>query len=128
MKERSGRADHRAETRAKLRESLIRLLKASGSSKAELADALGVSRAAVSNWTEGTCSVDIGYLPGLCDYFEVTADELLGRSRCASLLPDEEHLLDVYRRLPEPARFNLRQIGRLILWSVAYPDPPVEDG
>ena len=128
MKGSSEKVDRRRETRAKLRESLIRLLNASGSSKAELADALGVSRAAVSNWTEGTCSVDIGYLPGICDHFGVTADELLGRSLSSPLLPDEKHLLDVYRRLPEPARFNLRQIGRLILWSIAGPDPPEENG
>ena len=47
----------------------------------ELAAELGVTAAAVSKWEKGYSLPDILMLCSLADYFEVTADELLGRER-----------------------------------------------
>lgn len=44
----------------------------------ELAEVLGVSSKAVSQWECGRTAPDISQLPVLCNFFEVTADELLG--------------------------------------------------
>ena len=47
----------------------------------ELAAELGVTAAAVSKWEKGYSLPDILMICSLADYFEVTADELLGRTR-----------------------------------------------
>lgn len=44
----------------------------------ELADKLGISFQAVSNWERGNTMPDIGKLPELAEIFKVTTDELLG--------------------------------------------------
>ena len=44
----------------------------------ELAEVLGVSSKAVSQWECGRTAPDISQLPVLCNFFEVTSDELLG--------------------------------------------------
>jgi len=44
----------------------------------ELAEMLGISSKAVSQWECGRTAPDISQLPVLCNFFEVTSDELLG--------------------------------------------------
>ena len=44
----------------------------------ELADRLGISYQAVSNWERGNSMPDISKLPELADIFEISLDELLG--------------------------------------------------
>ena len=46
----------------------------------ELAAELGVTAAAVSKWENGYTLPDILMLCALADFFQVTADELLGRN------------------------------------------------
>ena len=46
----------------------------------ELADKLGISFQAVSNWERGTTMPDISKLPELAEIFHVTTDELLGEA------------------------------------------------
>jgi len=46
----------------------------------ELADKLGISFQAVSNWERGNTMPDIGKLPELAGIFQVTTDEILGES------------------------------------------------
>ena len=46
----------------------------------QLAAELGVTAAAVSKWEHGYTLPDILMLCALADYFEVTTDEMLGRS------------------------------------------------
>ena len=46
----------------------------------ELADKLGISFQAVSNWERGNTMPDIGKLPELAEIFQVTTDELLGET------------------------------------------------
>ena len=44
----------------------------------ELADRLGISYQAVSNWERGNSMPDIAKLPELAEIFGVTVDEILG--------------------------------------------------
>jgi len=61
--------------------TISRLRKAHGMTQMQLADALGISYQAVSNWERGQSMPDISKLPELAELFDTTIDELLGR-RC----------------------------------------------
>ena len=60
--------------------TIYELRKKKGKTQEELAAELGVTAAAVSKWEKGYSLPDILMLCALADYFQVTADELLGRS------------------------------------------------
>ncbi|MDR2569607.1 MAG: helix-turn-helix domain-containing protein [Oscillospiraceae bacterium] len=51
-----------------------------GITQTELAEYIGVSKAAVSKWEKGQCYPDIVLLPQLATYFNISVDELLGYS------------------------------------------------
>ena len=57
------------------------LRKQKGITQDELAAQLGVTAAAVSKWEKGYSLPDIPMLCSLADFFNVTADHLLGRER-----------------------------------------------
>ena len=57
------------------------LRKQKGITQEELAAQLGVTAAAVSKWEKGYSLPDILMLCALADFFDVTADRLLGRER-----------------------------------------------
>lgn len=61
--------------------TIYELRKKKNVTQEELAAELGVTAAAVSKWEKGYSLPDILMLCSLADYFEVTADELLGRER-----------------------------------------------
>lgn len=63
---------------------ISRLRKERGMTQMQLADALGISFQAVSNWERGQSMPDISKLPELAELFDTTIDELLGR-RCPVL-------------------------------------------
>ena len=56
-----------------------------------LADAMGVSYQAVSNWERGNSMPDISKLEQLCSVLHITVNELLGMEEAAAA----EHVLDV---------------------------------
>jgi len=64
----------------------------------QLAEYLGITSRAVSQWETGRTAPDISQIPALCNYFEVTADELLGiditqkNAKRDALLDEESHL------------------------------------
>ena len=61
--------------------NILSLRKQKNITQDALAAELGVTAAAVSKWEKGYTLPDILMLCALADYFEVTTDELLGRSR-----------------------------------------------
>lgn len=63
----------------KIGRKIAELRKARNMTQFELADALGISFQAVSNWERGTSMPDISKLPELAEIFEVTIDEILGK-------------------------------------------------
>ncbi len=63
----------------KVGKNIARLRKARNMTQFELADALGISFQAVSNWERGASMPDISKFPDLADLFGVTIDEILGK-------------------------------------------------
>lgn len=74
-----------------------------------LAAELGVTAAAVSKWEKGYTLPDILMLCALADYFEVTTDELLGRSsvkKQAIVVTENE---DLGKKIAElAAKYNIK--------------------
>lgn len=76
---------------------ISRLRKERGMTQMQLADALGISFQAVSNWERGLSMPDISKLPELAALFDTTIDELLGR-RCPVLEQAAAGQLDEHLR------------------------------
>ena len=64
-----------------LGKNIYELRKAKAVTQEELAAELGVTAAAVSKWEKGATLPDVLMVCAIADYFGVTTDELLGRSR-----------------------------------------------
>lgn len=62
----------------KIGRKIATLRKEKNMTQMELADRLGISFQAVSNWERGNSMPDIAKLPELAEIFEVSVDELLG--------------------------------------------------
>ena len=70
--------------------------------QANLAEFLGVTQQAVQRWECGKARPDAASLEKLSDYFKVSTDYLLGRSKddyCQFLSSEQEDLLNAYGRL-----------------------------
>lgn len=65
---------------SKLNENIAFFRKKTGITQEELANALGVTNQAVSKWESGKCAPDIQLLPDIAEYFNISIDELFGRS------------------------------------------------
>lgn len=91
-----------------IRLNLLDLLEKSGRKKSELADALGVKRSAVTNWTNGNSSIDIERIPSICEFFGVDAGAFFSRSEqlepAERLANDERELIAHYRSLSTAAK------------------------
>ena len=68
--------------------SIIAQRKKRGLTQEELAEKLDVSSAAISKWERGISTPELSMVCKLADCFEISVDELLGRTNC--LLPEEE--------------------------------------
>ena len=65
--------------------NIMRARKAKGYTQMTLADALGVSFQAVSNWERGQTCPDIANLSQLSQVLDISIDELLGNKRAAEI-------------------------------------------
>ncbi len=66
--------------------TISRMRKAANLTQMELADRMGVSFQAVSNWERGQTMPDISRLPELSEALGVTVDEILGDRQAADIL------------------------------------------
>lgn len=64
-----------------LNEKIKELRASTGISQVTLAAELGVTKQCVSNWENDNIQPSVEMLVKIADYFEVSTDELLGRSR-----------------------------------------------
>lgn len=58
--------------------TIKRLRRARDITQEELAEHLGITSKAISQWETNRTAPDISQLPALCNYFDITSDELLG--------------------------------------------------
>lgn len=87
-----------------IRANLKRYMKQAGKTQAGLAEHLGVTQSAVSNWIRGKNSIDVEYVPGICSYLGITVGELFG----ADAPPDVTAVTYAYISLDEQARAEVR--------------------
>ncbi|MFV0353075.1 MAG: helix-turn-helix domain-containing protein [Oscillospiraceae bacterium] len=79
-----------------------RLRRQSNSTQQQLADAMGVTGAAVSKWESGASYPDITLLPRLARYLNITVDELL----CFEQALPEEKALEIEKECRDALRQN----------------------
>lgn len=72
----------------KIGKKISSLRKEKGITQMELADKLGISFQAVSNWERGNTMPDISKLPELAEIFGVTIEELLGDERKGKIVEE----------------------------------------
>lgn len=80
---------------------IAELRKAHNMTQFELADALGISFQAVSNWERGASMPDISKLPELAEIFRVTIDEVLGKNNPAIVQLAHGETIDTRAATPE---------------------------
>ena len=80
---------------------IAELRKAHNMTQFELADALGISFHAVSNWERGASMPDISKLPELAEIFGVTIDEVLGKNNPAIVQLAHGETIDTRAATPE---------------------------
>ena len=80
---------------------IAELRKAHNMTQFELADALGISFQAVSNWERGASMPDISKLPELAEIFGVTIDEVLGKNNPAIVQLAHGETIDTRAATPE---------------------------
>lgn len=85
----------------KIGRKIAELRKAHNMTQFELADALGISFQAVSNWERGASMPDISKLPELADIFGVTIDEVLGKKNPAIVQLAHGETIDTRAATPE---------------------------
>lgn len=83
--------------------------KASGMTQTELADRLGLSFQAVSNWERGQSCPDIANLMALAEMFGVSVDKLLGSERAARLV-EEIH----EEKTPEMSAEEIKELAPIL--------------
>lgn len=78
----------------KLEERLHELRKKEGLTQAQVAEAIGVSRQAVSKWESGTASPSLDNLNSLSILYGVSIDRVVGKEELAGAEPLEEASLE----------------------------------
>ena len=107
-----------------IRRNLADLLANSDKKKVDLAKACGVGRSAVTNWVNGESGIDIERIPAICEFFDVSIDEFIGRAREMEPIPegqkeflplsaDEEELMTCYRALNAGEREHILHYAKM---------------
>ncbi|MDE7298237.1 MAG: helix-turn-helix domain-containing protein [Lachnospiraceae bacterium] len=97
----------------KIGKKIAELRKKANMTQMELADRLGISYQAVSNWERGNSMPDISKLPELASMFEITIDELLGE-RVQLVTSAAEGGLDEYMENNEISPEEIRSAAPLL--------------
>lgn len=86
-----------------------------GLNQPELAESLGVTANAVSNWEAGRTRPDLAMVPRLCDLLGISVSVFFGRSGSSELPLQELTLLNDFRRLdPDHRRYAARAVRAFV--------------
>ena len=104
-------------TKDNIRYSLVSLLDESGSTQTALADALNVSKSAVSNWVHGDNSIDMELVPRICEYFAVSIDDFLNGRTTAEQTEDDRRKTEmaaIFDAMPPEKQEQLLRIAKTL--------------
>ena len=101
--------------------NIKKLRLANDMSQSQLADKLGVTRAAVSQWENGTFFPRMGMVQRIAGVFGVKVSDVIGSNHSTGDLSyDEEHLLKAYRQLNARGRARLLEDAKTMVASGMY--------
>ena len=100
---------------------------ATGTKNVELARAIGVSKVAVTNWLNGSNSIDIEKVPVICDFFGVSVDAFLSHSSKVALDENEKRLVRLYRMADAKGQNAIMNAARHSLASSGPHTPSAPD-
>jgi transcriptional regulator with XRE-family HTH domain len=87
-------------TKDRIRYRLVELMDEHGTRGVDLADRLGVKKQTVSCWRTGAASLSIDNLIGVCDYYNITLDDFVGRDDGGNPeKKNENYIIMMYRLL-----------------------------
>lgn len=86
-------------------------------SQKELAERLGVSQSAVTNWIKGKNAPDIEMVAAICDILDVSVSDLFGKSQADGRSDTERRLLERYHKRPQ-----MQQAVNILLGLQDYPE------
>lgn len=90
-------------------------------SQSQLADKLGVTRAAVSQWENGTFFPRMGMVQRIAGVFGVKVSDVIGNNHSTGELSyEEEQLLKAYRQLNAKGRARLLEDAKTMIASGMY--------
>ena len=100
-----------------IRYNLKQVMDARGVKNIDLANALGISKSAVSNWMSGRNSIDIDHIPSICKLLDIEPGALFddNSEHSRMLNKDEMRLLNAYRRMDSRARYDMIVIAESLL-------------
>ena len=104
-------------TKDEIRLTLIDLMDERHVSGNELADAVGVSKQAVSAWRTGKSSIDIENVPAICRYFGISIDDFFGgyeNEQSTPLSEEEQEVIQAMRDADESGRQAILAVARAI--------------
>lgn len=91
-------------------ENIKKVCALKGIRQVEIAEHMGISQGTVSNWFNGTNSIDIENLAELCSFIGVSLDQIYGVTPLEPeviLSPEETDLLGIFRLLNREAKTML---------------------
>lgn len=74
-----------------------RFLKLKGKSQVSLAQHVGLTKAAISNWVKGTTSPDLNNVISICEFLDISINDLFGHYDEKHLSVEEKIMLQEYR-------------------------------
>ena len=90
-----------------------------GTTQAQLAETIGVSRQAISKWESGTSTPELDKLLALSECFHVTLDELTGGTPCeADTGSVRRTKTDGFRQTTQKVGIGLCVLGAVLLLAV----------
>ena len=110
------------DTKESIRQTLVELMDEKRVKGVELAEAVGVSKQAVSNWRNGKSSIDIELIMPICNFFGISVNDFFGRSQIIEtksneISAEEFELVSLYRRMDEDDRQGFMVTARALAYA-----------
>ena len=74
---------------------------------ADLAKKLGIRHSVITNWKKRNTNPPIEYILHICEFLDISVDELITGESGDTLTPEEQALLAAYRRSDERGKRNI---------------------